>query len=233
MKNSGSILTSFVLIVAGVLLCILNGRSDLLHTIVKIVGAAFFVSGVINVFIMINHSSKRKGNSFSRIAGWLSGIGGVLLGLAMFFYPPLFTTVLVYLFGILLILGGIIQICIMAWGYKDASLSGWLYIVPVVLIVAGVIMICSDSLRVNASLMVIITGLGMILYGLNSFFGMIAVANARQQKTADPAQLPQEKTTDKKLAENNEDNDDFIETTEIKSTRDTAESHPASGDSIH
>lgn len=232
MKNSGSILTSFILIVAGVLLCILNSRPDLLHTIVKIVGVAFFVSGVINVFIMINHSSKKKGNSFSRIAGWLSGIGGVLLGLAMFFYPPLFTTVLVYLFGILLVLGGIVQICIMAWGYKDASISGWLYIVPVILIVAGVIMICSDSLRVNASLMVIITGVGMILYGLNSFFGMIAVANARSQKSVEQAKKPEEKKPEEKQIEKTGD-DDFVEATEIKSTPDRPASHPSAGDSIH
>lgn len=231
MKNSGSILTSFILIVAGVLLCILNSRPDLLHTIVKVVGVAFFVSGVINVFIMINHSSKNKGNSFSRIAGWLSGIGGVLLGLAMFFYPPLFTTVLVYLFGILLILGGIVQICIMAWGYKDAALSGWLYIVPVILIVAGVIMISSDSLRVNASLMVIITGVGMILYGLNSFFAMIAAANARSQKAIEPAKPEEKKADEKQIA--NTGTDDFVEATEVRSTPDKPANHPSAGDSIH
>lgn len=226
-------MTSFILIVAGVLLCILNSRPDLLHTIVKIVGVAFFVSGVINVFIMINHSSKNKGNSFSRIAGWLSGIGGVLLGLAMFFYPPLFTTVLVYLFGILLILGGIVQICIMAWGYKDAALSGWLYIVPVILIVGGVIMISSDSLRVNASLMVVITGVGMILYGLNSFFAMIAAANSRSShKAVEPATKPEEKEPERKQIESAGD-DDFVEATEVKTTPDKPATHPASGDSIH
>ena len=105
----------------------------------------------------------------------------------MFFYPPFFGTILVYLFALILIIGGITQICVMVFGYKEARLSGWLYIIPVVLIVGGVIMMCSDSLLEDIHLMVIITGVGMILYGLNSFFAMGAAAATGSEKTDEAA----------------------------------------------
>lgn len=182
MKNSASVLTNFILIVLGVIMCLINNHPNIDHTIVRIIGSAFLIAGVINIFIMINHSSKHKGNAFSRISGWVSGIGGGLIGLAMIFNPPFFATVLVYLFALILILGGIFQICVMIWGYKEAQLSGWLYIVPIMLIVGGIIMMCSDSLLVNVPLMIIITGIGMILFGLNSFFAMGAAAASNSKK---------------------------------------------------
>ena len=85
MKNSASVLTNFILIVLGVIMCLINNHPNIDHTIVRIIGSAFLIAGVINIFIMINHSSKHKGNAFSRISGWVSGIGGGLIGLAMIF----------------------------------------------------------------------------------------------------------------------------------------------------
>ncbi|MDE6224915.1 MAG: DUF308 domain-containing protein [Muribaculaceae bacterium] len=180
MKNSASILTNFILIALGVIMICINNHPHIDHTIVKIIGSAFFIAGVINVFIMIHQGSKHKGSPFTRLSGWVSGIGGGLIGLAMFFNPPFFAAVLVYLFGLILVLGGIFQICLMVWGYKNARLSGGLYIIPVVLIVGGIVMMCSNSLLINVSLMITITGIGMIAFGLNSFFAMATASAAKR-----------------------------------------------------
>lgn len=179
MKTTGIILSSFIIIVAGVVLCILNSHPDILATIVKITGAAFALAGLLNIILMLMRRRKNKDNRTGRILGWISGTGGLLLGCAMMLSPLSFTPILVFVFGVLLILGGLSQTGMLTWGYKPYTPSIWMYVLPVLQIIGGVILICSDTVRTDNAAMLLITGIGFIFYGLTSFTIIIGVAGSK------------------------------------------------------
>lgn len=180
MKTTGIILSSFIIIVAGVVLCILNSHPDILVTIVRITGTAFALAGLLNIILMLMRRRKNKDNQTGRILGWISGTGGLLLGCAMMLSPLSFTPILVFVFGVLLILGGLSQIYMLAWGYRPYKPSGWMYVLPVLQLIGGIIMICSDTVRTDNATMLLITGIGFIFYGLTTFTIIIGVAGSNK-----------------------------------------------------
>lgn len=182
MKSAGFILSNFILIAAGVILCVLNTRPDFLRTIVMIVGGAFVLAGLINVGAQLRHAHKKEGNSFSRFAGWFSGVGGVLLGCAMFFGPNLFVSIIAYVFAVLLILGGLTQIVLFAWAFRPYNFPGWLYVLPVLIIIDGVVIFFADAVRTNDATMTLLTGIGLILFGLGSFLAIACGKNSELKK---------------------------------------------------
>lgn len=191
MRTSGLIISGVIIIVAGVLLCILNREPDILQTIVRIVGGAFLLAGVINVGMMLmRRHGQPQGNVMMRFATWFTGICGVCLGFAMLVATASFTPVLVYFFGAMLVVGGLVITAIMSWGFKPYTPSGWLYILPVLDIVAGAVMIFSDGLRSNDKLMVLITGIGFILSGFAIFLSILGSAREKAaERAAEKARL--------------------------------------------
>ncbi len=196
MKSTGIFFSSFVMIAAGIVLCLLNGRTDVLKNIIEVVGWAFLAAGVINLVIMIMRGKRKEDSSVMHITGWVSGIGGLCLGLALILAPAMFTSTLVYFFGALLVLGGLVQVIMLAWGFRPYTFQGWIYIMPVVEIIGGVVLLCSEQVRGNDPMMVLVTGSGFILFGLTWFIALFGVA--RQKHTAkrvakEAAQKPAEK----------------------------------------
>lgn len=185
MRTSGLIISGVIIIVAGVLLCILNREPDILQTIVRIVGGAFLLAGVINIGMMLmRRGGHQQANVMMRFATWFTGICGVCLGFAMLVATASFTPVLVYFFGALLVVGGLVVTALMSWGFKPYTPSGWVYVLPVLDIVAGSVMIFSEGLRSNDSLLVLITGLGFILSGFAIFLSILGAARAKASEKA-------------------------------------------------
>lgn len=178
--TTGTIVSGFIMIIAGVMLCILNSHPDILTTIVKIVGGAFALAGVINIIIALVRRHRKSENSMANATSWISGIGGTGLGCAMLFSPLFFTPILVFLFGAILLIGGAFQVIMLAWGYRPYVGNGWMFVMPVLEIIGGVIMICSETVRYNNPAMLLITGIGFIFFGLTSFMTIIGVAGSKK-----------------------------------------------------
>ena len=178
--TTGTILSGFIMIIAGVVLCILNSHPNILITIVQIVGGAFALAGLINIVIALVRRHRKSENSMANAASWLSGIGGTGLGCAMLFSPLFFTPILVFLFGAILLAGGVFQVVMLAWGYRPYVGNGWMFVMPVLEIIGGVIMISSETVRYNNPAMLLITGIGFIFFGLTSFMTIIGVAGSKK-----------------------------------------------------
>ena len=183
MRTSGLIISGVIIILAGVMLCILNREPDILHTIVRIVGGAFLLAGLINIGVMLARGNARS-NAIMRFATWFTGICGVCLGFAMLVATASFTPILVYFFGAMLVVGGLVIVAMMSWGFKPYTPSGWLYILPVLDIIAGTVMIFSEGVHSNDRLMVLITGIGFILFGFAIFLSILGAANAKAVEKA-------------------------------------------------
>lgn len=179
MKSTGIFFSSFIMIAAGIVLCLLNRTTDVLISIVEVAGWAFLAAGVINVVIMLMRGKRKEDSSVMHIVGWVSGIGGLCLGLALILSPETFTSSLVYFFGGLLALGGLFQVIMLAWGFRPCSFAGWTYIMPVIEIIGGAVLLCSENVRANDSMMVLITGIGFILFGTTWIIALFYAARMK------------------------------------------------------
>lgn len=179
MRTLGNYLTALIIGGAGVLLCMMNSRVQVADTIIMILGALFILCGVITIFSVSQGSRRQQQGIVMRTVAWITSIGGIGLAVAMLVSPEWFMGVLVYMFSAILILCGLIQVIALTWGYRGVRFPGWMYIIPVILLVGGVTMLFSDSLRYDTSRMLLIAGVGLILFGFNYLLQLIIAATRR------------------------------------------------------
>lgn len=203
---------SLLIFIVGMILCCWYGHDDVLKDIIYILGALFTATGCINIVTSSIRYSQGTTGAVSTTVGWLAGLGGIGLGAAMLLVPHSFTGILVYVFAILLVLGGLWHFFILAYSLRKYSMPGWLYFLPLPILIAGVIMFCSTSLREKIPVCILISGIGAILFGLISLTEFIvASVNARkmnrhgtmlQSETTKSAEtIPQEVRDDERSEE--------------------------------
>ncbi|MDE7153408.1 MAG: DUF308 domain-containing protein [Muribaculaceae bacterium] len=184
MKTLGSYLTALIMAGAGVLLCMMNSRTAVADTIIMVIGVLFIICGAITIV-----SASRTKGVVMRVIQWVTGVAGIGLAVAMLISPEWFMGVLTYIFSGVLIICGLVQIIALTWGYKEVRFPGWTYIIPVILLIAGVTMIFSDSLRYNTSKLLLISGIGLIMFGVN-FLIQLGIAAVRKPKLSPRKESP-------------------------------------------
>ncbi len=102
-----------------------------------------------------------------KVAGWISSIASVGLGVLMVVAPGLFTPVLVYIFGGVMILASMMLIYLMSRAVRSHGLPVWLYVGPVLVLAAGVVMVCMGQPAITDSMVTLITGIGMVVFSLS------------------------------------------------------------------
>lgn len=159
MNLKNELVTAVVVGIVGILLIIFEGRGDLLSWIAVVIGIMFIIP---SAYLLFGELSGRRGshNSSSLIAA----LGGLGLGVCLCVVPGFFVGIFIYMFAILLILGGLYQIIVIT---RAGGMPGAFYVVPALLIVAGVVMLCAGIER-DSSAIVLIAGIGMVLYSVNS-----------------------------------------------------------------
>ena len=115
-----------------------------------------------------------------KVAGWISSVASVGLGVLMVVAPGLFTPILVYIFGSVMVLASLMLIYLMSRAVKDHGIPVWLYAGPVLVLVAGVVMLCMGQPKMTDSMVTLITGLGMIVFSLSWFTASIMIVRARR-----------------------------------------------------
>lgn len=164
-NNSSSWLTIVVTAVVGILLIVWHGRLDVLQWIIVAMGILLAIPGAYSLIVSISSRGKSEGVS-SPLAGIITGIGAVALGLWMVINPTFFVGLLTYLFAAILIVYGILQIIIVAYWSRPYVLSAWFYVIPVLLIVGGVVILCTTVREMN-SIVVLITGIMLVASAIN------------------------------------------------------------------
>lgn len=157
----------------------MNSRTAVADTIIMILGILFILCGVITIISLTRSGRRQQQGVVMRGVEWVTSVGGIGLAVAMLVSPEWFMGVLTYIFSGLMIVCGLVQIIVLTWGYKSVKFPGWIYIIPVILLMAGVTMVFSDSLRYDTSRMLLISGIGFILFGVNYLIQMVVTSVSR------------------------------------------------------
>ncbi|MCM1517779.1 MAG: DUF308 domain-containing protein [Pseudoflavonifractor sp.] len=181
MNSKENILTSTLLLVVGVALIALYNKVDLFAWIVIAIGILFIVPSLYNLIMLI--VSKRENVRTTRTPGVISSVGGLCLGICMLLEPNLFAGILVYLFASLLVIGGISQIALIAYGTAPLKAPLWMYIVPVLTTIAGVVMLCT-SLKEIQSVAVLVTGIAFVVSAINSLLVYVGARSVMKSETS-------------------------------------------------
>ena len=130
--------------------------------LVQVIGGLFLLSGLVSLvsYAMICLSDK----SGMRPAFPLVGLGSLLFGIFLIFFPALFVTYLMYVFGFLMVVGGINQI----WNLfrlRRLIPFRW-YVLLAALVIAGMGVFVLFKPMESAALPFILLGVNFILFGI-------------------------------------------------------------------
>lgn len=159
-----------------------------------ICGLAFVVPGILTLLGLSFKHSAENHSAADRALRFICGIGGLGLGVVVWCMPDVFRPLLVYLFGILLIAGGIHQCAQLSRKARAAQYPGWLIFGALVILVGGVVLIVVDFFHKPAGVddygnekwVLLTTGIGAVIYGVN---GLIITSYAYSQHRRDTKAL--------------------------------------------
>lgn len=260
-KANGAV--ALLIFVLGCLVLIYD-NADISHAVLILCGVAFFVPGLVSVIgsfyrgnrkaaaLRAEAAAAEKGDTkkeaaakvkarqlpsgFSRAISLICGFGGIGLGVCIWLMPDVFQPVVVWLFGILLIIGGIYQLALMTSRNREVGFPGWLLVGPLVILAAGVVLICVDyfhhygqGFERNEFWMMVITGVCMLIYGIVG--GIMAYMVGSRRHAEVKAAKAAAKAAEEKTAEPEKGNDGSVKAGDGKVDGKLASALKLSGDS--
>ena len=186
-------LSSLLILAAGVVLCCLYDKGNLINVIIYIIGALFTSTGCINIINISMRRSEGKTGTITTVIGWIAGLAGIGVGAAMLITPPSFHKILIYVFAVALILGAIWHVFLIAYYYKGYHLPVWLYISPLLILAGGIIIVCSTDIRTKIAPAILITGICCVIFAVTTLLEYIFA----KEYESEQAKLHK---TDKKVA---------------------------------
>lgn len=188
MNFKANTLISFTALILGIVVLCYIGR-PITNIVLFICGLAFVVPGILTLLGLSFKHSAENHSAADRALRFICGIGGLGLGVVVWCMPDVFRPLLVYLFGILLIAGGIHQCAQLSRKARAAQYPGWLIFGALVILVGGVVLIVVDFFHKPADSekwVLLTTGIGAVIYGVN---GLIITSYAYSQHRRDTKAL--------------------------------------------
>lgn len=188
MNFKANTLISFTALILGIVVLCYIGR-PITNIVLFICGLAFVVPGILTLLELSFKHSAENHSAADRALRFICGIGGLGLGVVVWCMPDVFRPLLVYLFGTLLIAGGIHQCAQLSRKARAAQYPGWLIFGALVILVGGVVLIVVDFFHKPADSekwVLLTTGIGAVIYGVN---GLIITSYAYSQHRRDTKAL--------------------------------------------
>ena len=198
MKNLlNSLVRAVMAFVVGAL--IIKFREETVHWLTIVIGALFFVTGLISVVLNRRPtSSLPKGGSLESYSesntdanqtpspregggGWLAsvvGFGSIILGVILALMPTTFITGLQYVLAAMLVLGAVNQFVNLAQASRWCHVGWFYWLLPVVVLLVAIFMIWRPVETAAAPLFII--GWCMLLYGMAELLGALMLWKARR-----------------------------------------------------
>lgn len=124
-------------------LALLIWPATMLNFIVKIIAAFLIAMGIVTLYFSIKESKEGKESGERDIFRTFASLNVaiyLLFGVLIFVFPAFFVSILVFLFGAILLVLGITQLVNLYLSSRYTPLSGLLYIVPIVITICGIIL---------------------------------------------------------------------------------------------
>lgn len=206
MKPRNFLLTYLFTLIGGILLVIFNKSSNLLETVVIIIGILFIIASLLSVGTALFSRPTQpevKDKLLTKISVIIPALAALIFGILLVSMPGFFSSWVIYTFAVMMILLGLIQLLFMGFSIRTLGTSGWYLVVPLIIIATGVICIVMGSEKV-ANAINMLTGIALIVYSLNGFIGYAHREGKLRQhqllipSSYDPEELKSdsEKTTD-------------------------------------
>lgn len=161
-------LSSICALIIGVLLVVWPDVA--VRYLVITIGVLFMLPGLIGIFGYFA-TAKRREEAGIRAALPVSAIGSVLLGFWLMIMPDFFITILMYVLGALLVLGGLSQFFNFISVRNITKVPFIMYMIPVLVLLAGIIVLVNPFQA--AAVPFIILGISSIVYALTDLFRLI------------------------------------------------------------
>lgn len=161
LSRNSNLFTAIIVGVVGILLIVLHSHIDLLDWVSIAVGLMFILPSLYVLCCSLGSKEKLPaGIAFV-------SVGGIILGLLMCVFPSAFAGFFVYVFAALLVVFGVYQIVDLASWNKSVRFPFYFYIIPILLVATGIVMLCT-SLRDINTVVVLITGIALIAFSVNT-----------------------------------------------------------------
>jgi uncharacterized membrane protein HdeD (DUF308 family) len=128
--------------------------------IVIAIGILFIIPGLILIINYLASAREKRLETFFLYAA----IGSILFGAVLVSVPHFFVNILMYIFGALLLLGGIEQIVTLIRARKKSAVSAAFFVVPFLLIIVGTLVLFYPFK--TAETIFILIGIACIVYAM-------------------------------------------------------------------
>lgn len=118
-----------------------------------------------------------KGSSYRRFP--VEGVGSLLFGLWLVIMPSFFTTLLTYVLGFMLLMGGVQQLAFLQAARRWVPVSIYYYIVPVLILVGGMVALFNPGGVQRTAFLII--GVGCMVYALQELVSWLRLMRRRPQ----------------------------------------------------
>ena len=187
-KLSVNLLTNVLLLLVGVILIIFHGMPTLLIWLVRVMGVLFMLPAVVYlIMIAKRRADARTGADYM---GVLPAIGGLCFGLVMLIKSYLFDEILQLLLGVMLVVLGLFHVIYLLLSRSNLRIKGWYYLCPLIVMLCGVLSLVLPVLRDNLSIVVLITGIGLLLFNFTSFQEYLAERRVRRAISRPDEMIP-------------------------------------------
>lgn len=168
--NDSFVRSVFALIIGIVLILWPDLAADYL---VITVGVLFIIPGLLGIFSYFARKKKPE----LKAAFPVASIGSALLGLLLLIMPGFFADVLMFLLGLVLMLGGVQQISSLIAARKWTRVPVGFYVVPIFILLAGIVILGNPTGARNTAFMII--GITGIVYAVSELVNWFRFTNRR------------------------------------------------------
>jgi hypothetical protein len=161
------------------------------------IGVLFLVSGLISVLTYVHarrHVSDYKiyDADGRLVAGQqptfpLVGVGSIILGLILAITPTTFVSALMYIIGIMLILGALNQFIALIAGRRYGHVSLWYWVMPTLILLSGLFVMVKPIAPLKMAMLIL--GWTMLVYGVAELVNALKFYN--DKKKLQPDDQPQ------------------------------------------
>ena len=153
------------------------------------IGILFLVSGVISCVAYFNARLHSAENEVYDADGKLLvggrpmfpivGLGSVILGFVLALMPGAFVTSLMYVLGVIILLGSLNQFMVLIQARKFATLPLWFWVCPTLVLLTGLFVMIKPM--ESASLPLLIIGLCLLFYGVTECINAFKIHQYRKK----------------------------------------------------
>ena len=173
-------LSSISALIIGILLVVWPGVA--ISYLVITIGVLFLLPGIYGLVSYFSLSSKKEETN-NRVAFPIVALGSTLFGFWLMINPAFFVSILMYVLGALLVLGGLSEVMKLMALRAYSPVPVGVFLIPVMILAAGIVVLFNPFEA--ATVPFIILGVSGIIYGLTDLLRLMQFRRNMKKREAE------------------------------------------------